>query len=72
MNDIDFAGLHQQCIDNALTYLCWHDAIRIEVGLEAVSQLWTEPPSWYLWPTQDNVTFHLRLMEVEQWNSFGL
>ncbi|MCP3890358.1 MAG: hypothetical protein GY702_16030, partial [Desulfobulbaceae bacterium] len=34
--------------------------------------LWTEPPSWYLWPTQDNVTFHLRLMEVEQWNSFGL
>jgi hypothetical protein len=72
MSLADFTGLHQQCIDNALTYLLWHEDIRQKVGLEGISQLWTEPPSWYLWPRTHDVTFYLRLMEVEGWNDMGL
>lgn len=67
----DFVGIHQRFIENALSHLLWHEDVRIQVGLNGASQIWTEPPAWYFWLNGVKGAYLLRLIEVEIWDGLG-
>jgi hypothetical protein len=59
--EIDLESHFRTKIDNMLVTASWIDQAKDSLGLDGVSQIWTEKPAWYLWVAGAGGVFHLQL-----------
>ncbi|MCG6893483.1 MAG: hypothetical protein LJE65_07735 [Desulfobacteraceae bacterium] len=63
---IDVESLFRSKIESMLITASWFEEIRHILGLEAVSQVWSERPSWYFWVSGSAGVYHLDLQRAEK------
>jgi hypothetical protein len=56
----------QNKIDSLLVTTSWVDTLKEQLGMEAVSQIWGDVPSWYLWLTDAKGVYKLQLADAAE------
>ena len=65
MSGIDAYSATRNLIENAFSYLTWHEDVCEKAGFKGISQVWIEDPAWYFWLDQVQGAFLLRLHAEE-------
>jgi hypothetical protein len=68
VNVIDIEFLFRSKIDNMLTTASRVEELKSVLGIEGVSQVWTERPEWYFWLAGASAVYHLSLESAEREN----
>ncbi len=61
MSGIDAYSATRNLIENAFSYLTWHEDVCEKAGFKGISQVWIEDPAWYFWLDHVKGAFLLRL-----------
>ena len=61
MGVIDLELFFRTKVENMLVTASWVEAVRQTLGLTAVSQVWSERPSWYFWISGAAGVYHLQM-----------
>ncbi|MFH1117249.1 MAG: hypothetical protein V1792_25300 [Pseudomonadota bacterium] len=61
MKAIDTESFFRTMIDNMLVTASWVDEAKARLGIDGVSQVWSEKPAWYLWLTGAPCVHHFQL-----------
>ncbi|MDW7646104.1 MAG: hypothetical protein SCI25_13800, partial [Desulfuromonadales bacterium] len=69
MSRIDPYAATRSLIENAFSYLTWHEDACNAVGFKGISQVWKTEPAWYFWLDSVQGGFLLRLQDDEPLNS---
>lgn len=65
MTGIDAYSATRNLIENAFSYLTWHEDVCEQTGFKGISQVWKEDPAWFFWLNQVKGAFLLRLHAEE-------
>lgn len=65
MSGIDAYSATRNLIENAFSYLTWHEDVCEQAGFKGISQVWKEDPAWYFWSDHVKGAFLLRLHAEE-------
>ena len=65
MSQIDACLATRTLIENAFSYLTWHEPACRALGFQGISQVWREEPAWYFWLDKVEGAFLVRLFEEE-------
>jgi hypothetical protein len=68
MTGIDPYAATRNLIENAFSYLTWHEDACKTAGFKGISQIWKEEPAWYFWLASVQGGFLLRLKDDEPLN----
>jgi len=58
------ASFFQEKINNMLVTTSWVDSLRDLLGMEAASQIWGDVPAWYIWLSDAQGVYQLRLVDA--------
>ena len=64
MKAIDIESVFRTILDNMLVTASWVDEAKAMLGIEGVSQVWSEKPAWYFWLTGAPCVHHLQLEDA--------
>ena len=65
MTGFDAYSATRNLIENAFSYLTWHEDVCEQAGFKGISQIWIEDPAWYFWLDHVKGAFLLRLHAEE-------
>lgn len=68
MTRIDPYAATRSLVENAFSYLTWHEDACKAAGFKGISQVWKNEPAWYFWLDSVPGGFLLRLQDDEPLN----
>jgi hypothetical protein len=68
MTRIDAHAATRILVENAFSYLTWHEDACKAAGFRGISQIWKDEPAWYFWLDSVQGGFLLRLHDHEPLN----